>query len=217
MEERRKFLKAALGLFAGTAMLFSPVFQIVRQVYAKAKRIILPKGTRRESLINRDPSELDTINLEATPLKDFNTMGETGYEIKVEDWRLEVYGNEGEPLKLTYSSILEMPSIEKNVLLICPGFFANHGRWKGISMDKFLNSIKIPKEVRRVSFIGKNSYGEKAETFPIGEILANEVFLAYGVNGETLPRKHGFPLRIVAGDYYGGDWVKYVYKMEFKK
>jgi sulfoxide reductase catalytic subunit YedY len=39
------------------------------------------------------------------------------------------------------------------------------------------------------------------------------VFLAYQVNGQALPKKHGFPLRVVAEGYYGGDWVKYVYKV----
>jgi len=44
--------------------------------------------------------------------------------------------------------------------------------------------------------------------------LADTVFLAYGVNGKTLPQKHGFPLRVVAEDTYGSDWVKYVYGLE---
>ena len=39
-------------------------------------------------------------------------------------------------------------------------------------------------------------------------------FWAYQVNGVDLPQKHGFPLRIVAEDYYGDDWVKYVDKIE---
>jgi len=50
--------------------------------------------------------------------------------------------------------------------------------------------------------------------FPIADIRSNKVFLAYAVNGEKLPQQHGFPLRIVAEDYYGSDWVKYVYKIE---
>jgi DMSO/TMAO reductase YedYZ molybdopterin-dependent catalytic subunit len=33
------------------------------------------------------------------------------------------------------------------------------------------------------------------------------------VNNQVLPGKHGFPLRVVAEGYYGGDWVKYVYKV----
>lgn len=31
-----------------------------------------------------------------------------------------------------------------------------------------------------------------------------------GVNGDPLPQKHGFPLRLVYEDAYGYDWVKYV-------
>ena len=37
-----------------------------------------------------------------------------------------------------------------------------------------------------------------------------KIFLAYRVNGETLPQKHGFPLRLVYEDAYGYDWIKYV-------
>ena len=48
-------------------------------------------------------------------------------------------------------------------------------------------------------------------------ILSNNVFLAYQVNGEPLPRRHGFPLRTVAEGYYGYDWVKYVYKITVER
>jgi DMSO/TMAO reductase YedYZ molybdopterin-dependent catalytic subunit len=41
-------------------------------------------------------------------------------------------------------------------------------------------------------------------------IQQKKVFLAYRVNGVTLPRKHGFPLRLVYEDEYGSSWVKYV-------
>ena len=51
------------------------------------------------------------------------------------------------------------------------------------------------------------------ETFPIEDYLTHKASLAYGVNGETLPERHGFPLRVVAEDHYGNDWVKYVHKM----
>ena len=54
------------------------------------------------------------------------------------------------------------------------------------------------------------------ESFPAEDVLSNKVFLAYGVNGETLPKKHGFPLRIVAKDYCGFNWLKYVYKVKLE-
>jgi DMSO/TMAO reductase YedYZ molybdopterin-dependent catalytic subunit len=47
------------------------------------------------------------------------------------------------------------------------------------------------------------------------EILAGKVFLSYGVNGESLPQKHGFPLRVVAEGHYGSSWIKYVSEVKF--
>ena len=32
-----------------------------------------------------------------------------------------------------------------------------------------------------------------------------------------LARKYGFPLRVVAEDYFGYDWVKYVYSVTVEK
>ena len=49
------------------------------------------------------------------------------------------------------------------------------------------------------------------------DVLSNKVFLAYAVNGEALPQKHGFPLRVVAEDYFGDFWVKFVYSMKVEK
>ncbi len=41
-----------------------------------------------------------------------------------------------------------------------------------------------------------------------------KIFLAYEVNGQVLPRKHGFPCRVVAEDHYGSVWVKFVHQIE---
>jgi DMSO/TMAO reductase YedYZ molybdopterin-dependent catalytic subunit len=213
MNKRRQFLKISIGLLAGIGPLLSPLFSSVQWVYAKAKKIILPKGTRRESLINKNPATLDTRNLGITPLKDFGTMGISDLDVKSDEWRLEVAGRMKKKLALTYPEILAFPSIEKKILLICPGFFANHGRWKGISMKALLEKAGVERNVTHVVFAGPKGPYEKVQQFPIKDVLADKVFLAYGVNGEPLPRKHGFPLRVVGEDYYGFNWVKYVYKM----
>ena len=213
MENRREFLKTAFGFLTGMGLLLTPFLSILRKVYAKAQKVILPKHTTRQSLVHMNPSTLDTRNLSITPLKDFSTMGISDFEVDLDDWRLEVTGHVNIPLALTYSQVSTLPSIERNVLLICPGFFVNHGRWKGISMGKLLETAKVKKGVTKVTFSGENGGYERVERFPIEDILSNRVFLAYGVNGETLPREHGFPLRVAAEGYYGDDWLKYVYKV----
>ncbi len=213
MENRRQFFKKLFGLIGGVSIVLFPLATFVQKVYGKAKKVILPKGTERNSLIQKDPETLDTRNLEVTPLEEFETMGITDYKVDLSKWRLIVEGAVQAPLQLTYEEIKNLPSMEREILLICPGFFAIHGRWKGIDMDHFLRKVKAEKGSTHLTFCGPEGNYEKVERFPMDDIRKGKVFLAYGVNGKPLPPKHGFPLRIVAEDHYGGEWVKYVYKM----
>jgi len=213
MENRRQFFKKSLGFIAGTGLLFSPLALFVQRVYGRAKRILLPRGTRMETLIQKNPESLDTRNLEVTPLKDFQTMGITDYEVDLDAWRLIVNGSVGEPLRLTYEEVRSIPCTEKEVLLICPGFFAYQGHWKGVAVERLLERAGMGEGATHVTFSGPEGEHEMAETFPIDEIRKGKIFLAYEVNGKPLPRKHGFPLRVVAEDRYGLEWVKYVYKV----
>lgn len=207
METRRQFMALSMSGLAGLALF---PLSFVQWAWAETKKVILPKETKRESLIRRNPAELDTRNLEVTPLKDFGTMGLTDHGVNPDTWRLEVTGRVRKPLRLDYSQLRNLSCIERNVLLICPGFFANHGTWRGISINELLRSAGVRDDVTHVAIGGPRGPGEKVVRYPIGDILSDRVFLAYGVNGKNLPREHGFPLRVVAEDYYGYDWVKYV-------
>lgn len=214
MKTRRQFIKFAIEFLGGLGVFFSTVGLWLKKTYAQTKRILLPKGTDLSTLSNKNPATLDTRNLEVLPLKNFQTMGLTDHKVDLKSWRLIIEGNIAAPRNLSYSQILELPSIERNVLLICPGVFTNHGRWKGISMMPVLNLAQMKADTTHITVYGPEGSYEKVERFPIADIRSNKVFLAYAINGEKLPQKHGFPLRIVAEDYYGSDWVKYVYKIE---
>jgi sulfoxide reductase catalytic subunit YedY len=206
-----------LGLFAGMGLLFNPLVRGVKVAFTKVKKIILPKGTRMDSLVGKNPASLDTRNLDLTPEEGFETMGLDDHDVDLNKWQLEIGGHVQRSLRLTYDQIVQMPSIERNVLLICPGFFAYHARWKGISVAKLLETAEVGSGVAYVTFSGPDGTYEKNERFPIADILSDKVFLAYNVNDSVLPKKHGFPLRVVAEDYYGGDWVKYVYRVTANK
>jgi sulfoxide reductase catalytic subunit YedY len=68
-----------------------------------------------------------------------------------------------------------------------------------------------------VTFSAPRGAGGDVAKFPLADILSNKVFLAYGVNSVTLPKKHGFPLRVVAEGYHGSVWVKYVNRVRLDK
>ena len=213
MRTRRSILGVGLASILGAGFLPDPFVSAMRWASA-ASRKVLDRGTRRESLIREDPAALDTTNLEVTPLDDFGTMGPTDLVVDSTTWRLEVTGQVRRPLRLTYAQITALPSIEREVLLICPGFFANHGRWKGVSISGLLDQAEFDRTAAHIVIEAK---GGKTSRFPLADTLSGKIFLAYQVNGKTLPRKHGFPLRAVAADSYGSDWVKYVEKITVER
>jgi sulfoxide reductase catalytic subunit YedY len=215
--ERRTFIRKTVHFTAALSLLAGPLVAVIQKAWAKVKKVILPKGTRLSSLINRNPALLDTRNLEVISVEDFKTMGTTDHHVNLEQWRLEITGAVQNPRQLTFAQLLELPPIERNVLLICPGIFTNHGRWKGISINDLAKMAQAKPGVTHVSFRGPAGRRAKTERFKIEELASDKIFLAYQVNGEVLPIKHGFPLRVVAEDHYGDEWIKYVHKIEFLK
>lgn len=217
MEKRRQFLKFLVGGAALVGTGIGSLFSMAKWVLAQTGKSILPKGTPRETLIDKNPADLDASSLEVTPLENFGTMGLTDHAVSLEKWGLEVDGQLKRPLRLTYEEIKKLPSVERNVLMICPGFFANHGLWKGFSLGALLKLAQAEDGVTHVTVRGPDGKYENSQRYPLEDILSNKVFLAYEVNGKSLPQRHGFPLRAVAEGYYGYDWVKYVYKVTVEK
>ena len=210
MEKRRQFLKRLFGFVVGASVSLTPALSLLKRALAESARIVLPKGTKRETLIDKNPADLDATHLEVTPTENFGTMGLSDHVENMEKWRLQVTGGVENPLRFKYDEILAMPAIERSVLMICPGFFANHGLWKGFFLKDLLEMAEAEKNLTRVTFSSQEgAYGRNQE-FSMEEILAGKVFLSYGVNGESLPEKHGFPLRVVAEGHYGSSWIKYV-------
>ena len=214
MKTRRQFITWALKVLTGLGLLATSIKAFLQKAWAQTKRFIVPRDTDLSTLRNKDPATLDTSRLEVLPLEAFETMGLKNHAVHLPSWRLIIDGNVAVPTRLPYSEIIKLPSIERNVLLICPGVFVNHGRWKGISLMTVLNLAQIQGDTTHITVYGPEGPNEKVERYPIADVRSDKVFLAYQVNGEKLPIKHGFPLRIVAEDYYGDDWVKYVYKIE---
>ena len=206
MGTRRTFLKQVLGVIGAGALAWAAG---IDRAFAGTARKILPRGTPLESLRNRNPVELDTRNLTVTPLEDFQTMGLTDHRVNPKTWHLEIEGRVSAPLRLTYVELLALPWLERAVLLICPGVFVQHGLWSGFSLGPLLDRAGAARDASRVTVEGPLGQHVKTASYPLDDIRSGRVFLCHHVNGEPLPVKHGYPLRVVAGGYYGYDWIKY--------
>ncbi len=214
MQTRRRALKYLLSLGIGSLIIAGKANLFLRMAYAEVKRRIIEKGTPLSKLMHANPARLDTSRLETTPMENFDVMGETSRQVDIELWRLSVVGSVDIPLELRYGDLIKRPIIERNVLLVCPGFFAYNGFWKGFSVAALLQEAGLASTASHVKFTGSGGFRKKSKRFKIEEVLSDKIFIAYGVNGQDIPQRHGFPMRLVAEDHRGHRWIKYINRIE---
>ena len=64
--------------------------------------------------------------------------------------------------------------------------------------------------------IGKPDKAALSRGLPMAKAVAPETLIAFAMNGESLPRLHGGPLRIVAPGYPGSAWQKWLDRISLR-
>lgn len=149
---------------------------------------------------------------EITPLEDFFVMDISGPpDIAIEEWTLEVTGLVDTPLRLTYEDILSFPSTTQVTRLYCMPGYEGTGEWTGVPLASILEKAGYTDAVVSVIFYGQDEY---TSSILLETALREDTLLAYQMNGVTLPKEHGYPLRLVVPDKNGYKWVKWIVKIE---
>jgi sulfoxide reductase catalytic subunit YedY len=162
--------------------------------------------------VSADPAEVDNSSLPVTPVEELHITGhppDSGVDIK--EYRLTVNGLVQNPLTLTYEALLAYPAVTEVVLLICSGFFVDNGEWTGVPVATLLEEAGTRPKATSITFHALDNY---TQILPLEDVQREGVFLAYAVNGQTLPAEHGYPLRLVVKGKYGFNWVKWVKRIE---
>ncbi len=167
-----------------------------------------------------------------TPIERFFVRAHT-YTPSVDlgTWRLQVSGEVATPLTLAMADLRRMPAVELVGVLECAGngraFYnppmpgvqwtngaAGNGRWRGVRLADVLKRAGVKASAPAVLFNGADvplgTMPDFERSVPLAKALDPNTLLAYEMNGETLPVKHGFPLRVVAPGWAGDSWIKWV-------
>jgi DMSO/TMAO reductase YedYZ molybdopterin-dependent catalytic subunit len=138
-------------------------------------------------------------------------------DLNVEQWRLNVTGEVKKPVTLGWRDILNRDSFDQVVTLECidtlpGGDSLGNAQWRGISLKKLLQDVGADEETARdVVFRAADGYDD---SIPFSRAMRDDVMLAYLMNGEKLPKEHGFPLRLVVPGLYGIKNVKWIIEIE---
>ena len=147
------------------------------------------------------------IPVPLTPIEKFNVVSIKGTpEIDIDKYELKIEGLVGKPLILKCSDLLSYPAKTKIIILRCVEGWSGVGEWTGTLLRDILNEAKIMRNARTVVFYSADGY---STSLSIKDLNKN-VLLSYRLNGETLPREHGYPLRLVVEGKYGYKWIKWI-------
>ncbi|KAI9734082.1 MAG: hypothetical protein M1818_007020 [Claussenomyces sp. TS43310] len=93
--------------------------------------------------------------------------------------------------------------------------------WTGVSLKKVIKYCGgLVDGAKHLEFYGADTYFKQGQvqnyvvSVPYSKVKCNEVILAWEMNGEKLPRIHGYPLRVIVFGYIGARSVKWLYRVK---
>lgn len=128
-------------------------------------------------------------------------------------WRLEVGGLIATPGSYTYEQFASLPSISRAVTLECianyvGGHLISTAIWQGVPLQTLLERHGgVLENARYVVFSSVDGY---TVSQPLAEALAADTLLAFRMNGEELPMRHGYPVRVLFPGRYGEENPKWL-------
>jgi sulfite oxidase len=154
--------------------------------------------------------------------------------VALDQWHLSVAGEVERPLEMTYRQLCRQPKAIVSNTLECSG----NGRslltekasgnpwtiggvgnavWGGVWLRDLLKAAKPTAKAAHVAFEGLDTPLGKSKikfvrSIPMEKAL-DSTLLAYEMNGELLPLKHGFPLRALALGWTGANCVKWLHRI----
>jgi DMSO/TMAO reductase YedYZ molybdopterin-dependent catalytic subunit len=136
--------------------------------------------------------------------------------LETSTWKLEVTGLVNRPSSYTLEQLQAFPAITSERTLYCisnpvGGGLVGNIIWTGLDIRKLLREVAVKPEATWVTWHAADGY---KESLPLEQIMEQEVLLAYAANGESLQRKHGFPLRVLIPDRLGMKQLKWLTRIE---
>ena len=193
---RRQMLRG--GLLLGGAIALWPAQQVI-------ERALDTPGSHRRFTGSREADSYAGNVFPAT-----SWVADAPRPLSLASWRLRIEGAVATPRTLTYDEVVAAGD-ELVATLDCTGGFYSTQRWRGMRVGRLLAAVRPLPDAAWVSFISVTGY---RWTLPLDE--ARTVLLATHVGGEQLSHDHGAPLRLVAPDHRGFQWVKWVVRVEVR-
>ncbi len=191
-------------------------------------------GLSREPLNCEVPPEL--LGADVTPTSQFFRRNHFGIpQLDASSWRLEIGGLVRRPLLVSLDELRELRQVSTVAVLECAGngrrFYrppaegeqwglgaVGNAKWTGVPLADLLDIVGVQRDAVEVVFRGADHGTANGASQPIAferslgvaDAMQSGALLAFAMNDEPLPARHGYPVRLLVPGKYAVASVKWL-------
>ncbi|WP_069803257.1 molybdopterin-dependent oxidoreductase [Thermogemmatispora onikobensis] len=220
-EQRQTLLRRGL-ILAGVGLLAAFAFRFITQG-AHAPTVTL-RGFKSRIVPPPQPNygpivPVSHLSSEITPNDQYYVVSKNLLADPVvngESWRLTIGGQVEEPYTLTYAELLTLPMRRQYESMMCisnevGGPYMSNALWEGVPLAALLQRARPRAGATKVVFHCADDY---SDSIHLAKALEPTTLLAVRMNGQTLPERHGYPLRLLVPGIYGMKHAKWITRIE---
>jgi len=209
--DRRRFVGGAIGI-GSVAVIAGGVGRLLQQRFEvnteRSTLTLPPVDTPVTALPANAQLPLEGLVPFVTPNADFYRIDTALVvpQVSKDSWRLKIGGMVDTPMELTFDDLLARPQVERYVTLSCVsnpigGDLVGNALWQGVLLRDLLDEAGVQAGATQIVSRSIDDWTAGTPT----EIVMDgrDAMLAIAMNGEPLPARHGYPVRMVVPGLYG--------------
>lgn len=149
-------------------------------------------------------------------VKRFIVYAELGVpNINIGEYKLIINGNVKNKLELTYEQLKSFSNYKLQTDFHCvTGWSVKDVVWDGVPFKYIIEKAQPFEDTKWVYFVSIDGY---TSVVPYEDVKGDDALLAIYMNGQPLPREHGFPVRPIIAHLYGWKSAKWLSEIHFIK
>lgn len=209
--DRRRFVGGAIGI-GSAAVIIGGIGRVLQQrfeVSGERDSVTLPAADSPRPTLPADAQlAVDGLQPFVTPNRDFYRIDTALVvpQVSKDSWSLKIGGMVDNPIEITFDDLLARPQIERYITLSCVsnpvgGGYIGNALWQGVLLKDVLDEAGVRDGATQI--VSRSVDGWTAGTPTEVVMDGRDALLAIGMNGEPLPARNGYPVRMVVPGLYG--------------
>ena len=220
---RRKLIKTGLAAAAGASGLavaariasryglippdHRGIYGIGETLTYATQRLLTSHDSLAREFSRSDISSIAPVNGEPPEYEPYLRHFAEGFA----SWQLTIDGLVAHPASFSLEDLKRLPSRTQITHLACEEGWSYIAQWTGVPLSYVLNLVGVLPQAKYVVFF---AFDKKFDSLDMFDAWHPQTLLAYSMNGQDLPKRHGAPLRVRVPRQLGFKSKKYLTHIE---